>query len=86
MDKESSKYLGQYINITSEIEQKINKHAKRYGINPIICAWYEDWEDFCSDWCDGIGYSRMQARKLLHNGIGEFMLLPPGYGIIRFAI
>ena len=86
MDKESSKYLGQYINITSEIEQKINKHAKRYEINPTICAWYKDWEDFCSDWCTNIGYTRTQARKMLHNGIGEFMCLPYGYGIIRFAI
>ncbi len=86
MEKESINYLNQYINVTNEIKQKIEKHAKRYGIKAEICAWYEDWEDFCSDWCDEIGYTKTEARRLLHGGIGEFMFLPDCLGIVRFVI
>lgn len=86
MDKESIDYLNNYINVTEEIKQKINRHARRYGIKATICAWYQDWKDFCSDWCDDIGYNKTEARKLLHGGIGEFMYLPDGYGIVRFVI
>ena len=87
MDKDSIDYLRQYINVTNEIKQKIEKHANRYGIKAKICAWYEDWEDFCSDWCsENIGYCRTEARKLLHGGIGEFMFLPNYLGIVRFVI
>lgn len=87
MNKESMEYLSNYINLTDEIKQKIEKHAKRYGIEPKICAWYQDWEDFCSDWCSKqLGYTRTQARKLLHGGRGEFMYLPDGLGIVRFVI
>lgn len=86
MDERSINYLNQYINVTKEIEGKIEKHAERYGIEAAICAWYEDWEDFCSDWCsENIGYTRTQARKLLHGGIGEFMFLPYNLGIVRFS-
>lgn len=67
-------------------KQKIEAHAARYHIKAEICAWYSDWEDFCSDWCDICGYSRTEARKLYHGGIGEFMKLPEGNGIVRFAI
>ena len=86
MDKLSYDYLSHYIAVTDELEHKINKHARRYKIEPKICAWYYDWEDFCSDWCDDCGYTRTQARKLLHGGIGEFMILPNRNGIIRFVI
>lgn len=86
MDNKRINYLTQYINLTKEIEQKIEKHAKRYGIKAEICAYYEDWEDFCSDWCDFCGYTRTEARKLLHGGKGEFMILPNKLGIVRFAI
>ncbi len=86
MDKQSIDYLNRYIDLTDDIKQKIEKHAQRYVINAEICAWYSDWKDFCSDWCDHIGYTRKQARKLLHGGIGEFMFLPNGNGIVRFVI
>lgn len=73
MDKKSEEYLRQYIKLTDTIKQKIEAHAARYHIKAEICAWYSDWEDFCSDWCDICGYSRTEARKLYHGGIGEFM-------------
>lgn len=52
MDKKSEEYLRQYIKLTDTIKQKIEAHAARYHIKAEICAWYSDWEDFCSDWCD----------------------------------
>lgn len=86
MDKNSILYLNRYINITDDIEKRIDRHAKRYGIDSEICAWYADWEDFCSDWCKDHGYTRTEARRLLHGGIGEFMMLPDGLGIVRFVL
>ena len=86
MDENSIKYLSGYINVTDEVKEKIEKHAKRYGIKSEICAWYADWNDFCSDWCDNLGYTKTEARDLLHGGIGEFMTLPDGNGIIRFSL
>lgn len=87
MDRDSIAYLSAYIKVTEEIKQKIEKHAKRYGIKAEVCAWYEDWKDFCSDWCsENIGYTKTEAHKLLHGGIGEFMYLPNELGIVRFAI
>lgn len=86
MDELSIDYLKEYIYLTEEIKHKIENHAKRYNIKAEVCAWYSDWEDFCSDWCDDLGYTRTEARKLLHGGIGEFMKLPNGKGIIRFAL
>jgi hypothetical protein len=86
MDKKSEEYLSRYIKLTDKIKQKIESHANRYNIKAEICAWYSDWEDFCSDWCDGCSYTRTEARKLYHGGIGEFMNLPNGNGIVRFVI
>ena len=86
MDKHSIDYLSKYIKLTETIKQKIERHARRYNIKAEICAWYLDWEDFCSDWCDDCGYTRTAARKLLHGGNGEFMYLPDGYGIVRFVL
>ena len=76
--QESIEYLSQYISVTPVIQEKIVKHAKRYNIAPEICAWY-------SDWCEGCGYTRTEARRLLHGGKGEFMNLPGNLGMVRFA-
>ena len=86
MDKESIDYLSKYVDLTDEIKHKIKIHAKKYSVEEKICAWYSDWEDFCLDWCDGCGYTRTQVRKIYHGGIGEFMKLPNGKGIVRFVI
>ena len=65
------------------IINKIEKHMNRYKVDG-ICAYYFDWEDFCSDWCEDIGYTRTQARKKLHGGEGEFQIID-GFGIIRYT-
>lgn len=82
----SKRYLEQYITVTNPILTKICRHAKRYQISAEICAWYTDWEDFCSDWCKNLGYTRTEARKILHGGNGEFMKLPEEKGIVRFIL
>jgi len=86
MEPLSKDYLTRYIDLTDEIEKKIDRHAKRYHLEPKICAWYRDWEDFCYDWCTVCGYTRTEARKILHGGKGEFMILPERKGIIRFIL
>lgn len=65
--------------------EDIGKHAMRYALHTDVCAYYSDMEDFFSDWCS-IGYSRTEARKLMHGGHGEFMKLPDELGYIRFVI
>lgn len=77
-----SKYTIDMINnympemLTDEKAKLFIKHCNRYNVNPCICAWYDDWEDFCSEWCDDLGYSHTEARKLLnnewHGNVGEF--------------
>lgn len=83
---ESVEYLNKYIEVTDTVKAKITKHVRRYNIKPEICAWYADWNDFCSDWCDGCGYTRTEARAIRHGGHGEFMDLPHKNGIVRFVI
>ena len=85
MDKGSLEYLNQYMKVTDEIKNKIARHCNRYGIKEEICAWYSDMEDFFSDWCDNCGYTRTQARKIYHGGIGEFQTFANG-NIIRYAL
>jgi len=49
MNKHGKEYLNKHIFITAAIEKKIIAHAKRYNISGDICAYYYDWEDFCSE-------------------------------------
>ena len=85
LSEDSRKYLSRYIELTDDILLAIGKHAMRFQIPCEICAHYTDMEDFFSDWT-ALGYSRTEARKLMHGGIGEFMKLPAGAGYVRFAL
>lgn len=59
--------------LTEEQKKVLIRHCNRYEINPEICAWYDNWEDFCSDWCsDDVGLTRTEARERLNEGTGEF--------------
>lgn len=82
----SKNYIENYIGraLTNGELTAIEKHCKRYSVST-VCAWYQDWDDFCSDWCDEIGYTKTQARKLLHGGKGEFKVIHD-VGILRFEI
>lgn len=86
LKQDSIDYVEKYIGrkLTKEELKKIESHCKRYNTLR-ICAWYADWNDFCSDWCDNIGYSKKEARELLHGGRGEFKTIN-SIGILRFDI
>lgn len=87
MDKKSEEYLRQYIKLTDALKQKIEAHAARYhNQSRNLRLVVRTGKNFCSDWCDICGYSRTEARKIYHGGIGEFMKLPEGNGIVRFTI
>lgn len=73
------------LKVNEELKKKIEKHMKRFNLYNGICAYYYDWNDFCTDWCDDIGYTRTEAKKLLHGGIGEFQIIKD-LGIIRYTI
>lgn len=85
LSKRSRDYLSQYLKLTDELLLAIGKHAMRYVLKSDICAYYTDLEDFMLDWT-GIGYTRTEARVLLHGGMGEFFKLPDNLGYVRFAI
>lgn len=85
VSEKSKEYLSRYITLTEDLLLAIGKHAMRYVLKSDICAYYTDLEDFFSDWT-GIGYTRTEARVLLHSGMGEFFKLPDNLGYVRFAI
>lgn len=85
VSEKSRNYLSRYIILTENLLLSIGKHAMRYALRGDICAYYVDMEDFMSDWT-GIGYTRTEARALMHEGTGEFYKLPDGLGYVRFVI
>ena len=82
---ESVDYISKYMEVTDEHIDAIIRHCSKYNLKPKVCAWYKDIDDFYSDWCDGCGYTRTQAREIYHGGNGEFQTFPNG-NIIRYAI
>lgn len=73
--------------LTKEQVQLIVNHCNDYGIKPVLCAWYEDMDDFYSDWCDEVGYSQAEADRLFEEGTqsGEFKQFSDD-SIVRFNI
>ena len=71
--------------LTDEQKQKLIKHCNKYNIAPIICAWYEDINDFIDEWSQ-YGYSRTDARQKLkmYDNSGEFKKFSEGT-IIRLV-
>lgn len=74
--------------LTENQKQRVIKHCNIENITPCICAWYDDKEDFYSDWCEEIGYSQEDADELLNcnrDNRGEFLIFEDNQ-IIRFSI
>jgi len=74
--------------LTDEQKEIVIKHCDCYSIKPIICAWYDDTEDFYSDWVEDLGYSKDDADDLLagnRDNKEEFITFSDGQ-IIRFSI
>ena len=64
----SNEHIDDYKSKLSDTDKTILlEHCNEYNIKPTICAWYDDIEDFYSDWVDEVGYSKKAADELLHN-------------------
>lgn len=84
--REDIRYPGMYPDLDDDKIEIILKHCDYHKIEPDICAYYEDWEDFCSDWCDYIGLTEEEAREKLNGGDFEGEFIDFGdWGIIRFV-
>ena len=70
--------------LTESQKELLLKHCDSYGIKPEICAWYDNMEDFYSDWTS-VGYSKTDAKSLLSvNDGGEFKKFKNG-SIVRLV-
>ncbi len=73
--------------LSSEQKTELITHCNENDIFPNICAWYDDMEDFYSDWCGEVGYSLDNADALysLGSDSGEFLTFPDKT-IVRFSL
>lgn len=77
--KYSNEHIDDYQNkLSNEDEKKLLEHSNKYDIKPVICAWYDDLEDFYSDWVDEVGYTKKQANNLLKDNKDEFLKFKDG--------
>ena len=77
--------IDDYQNRLTENQKKlVVRHCKKYSIEPTICAWYDDMDDFYSDWVDSIGYTKTTARAMRDENRDEFKTFSNGT-IIRFV-
>ena len=80
----SLKDIDDYLNrLTEEQKEEVVNHANKYDIKPEICAWYNDEEDFLSDWCH-VGYSKEEALDKLLTEKKEFLQFNDNQ-IVRFV-
>ena len=86
INKESKDYIESNIgrNLEEHEIKKIESHMKRFNLQE-VCAWFSDWKDFCTDWCDDLEYTKTEARNRLHGGAGEFQIIKT-LGILRFTL
>ena len=70
--------------LTSEQEVILVSHSNSFNVEPNICAWYDDMDDFYSDWCDEVGYSIEMANDVYNGSDGEFLTFNDG-SIIRLV-
>lgn len=75
--------------ITEEQAQQLIKHCNKYNITPKICAWYDNMEDFYSDWCNinDLNFTKQQAKERYQEGkeTGEFCKFKNGE-IVRLVM
>lgn len=75
--------------ITQEQAQILIKHCNKFQITPDICAWYDNMEDFYSDWCNinDLNFTKQQAKERYQEGkeTGEFCKFKNGE-IVRLVM
>lgn len=88
LDEKSIEYLQVHITVTDAVIEEIESHARFYRRKARICAWYENMDDFRSEWCDILGYKEEEILSLLinHEGYrhGEIRFLKNAPGIVRY--
>ena len=72
--------------LTDTQKEQVLSHCNEKNIKPNICAWYDDMDDFYSDWCEELNYSLEDADSLLSDESGEFLEFENSASIIRFSI
>lgn len=82
--------INDYQNRLSEQQAtELIEHCNRFGIEPDICAWYDDMDDFYQDWVEdnNICKTESEADERYEYGvdIGEFKAFPNGE-IVRLVM
>ena len=81
----TTSHIDDYENrLTEEQKLTVVEHANNFELEPNICAWYNDMEDFYSDWVGELHYTEEEARRLLCENDGEFLCFDNDT-IIRFV-
>ena len=70
-NRDISDYLDR---LTGDQPKKLIDHCNKYNVCPVICAWYDDFDDFFCDWNTHVGLSESEAKRRLEEGKqeGEF--------------
>lgn len=75
--------------LSKEQAEELLKHCNEFGIHPEICAWYDDMEDFYTDWVNDnkIFQTRVEANERFTQGVlnGEFKRFTTGE-IVRLVM
>lgn len=75
--------------LNSKQSEDLLIHCDKYDIAPDICAWYDDMDDFYTDWIydNNICADEEEADKRFKTGCeeGEFLLLDDGQ-IVRLSL
>ena len=71
--------------LSNKQKNRVISHCKEHDISPVICAWYDDMDDFYSDWVDEVGYTEIAADDLLNDDGGEFLVFKDRQ-IVRFVM
>jgi len=58
--------------LNEEQKETVITHCNEFQIEPVICAWYDDMDDFYEAW-EEVGYSTEDADTLFDSSKDEFL-------------
>lgn len=64
--------------LTEEDKKHLLNHCNEFEIAPVICAWYDNLDDFFEDWVDHVGYTKETSALMLANNRDEFKQFKDG--------
>ncbi len=63
----TNKDIDDYQNrLTKEQKGILLSRCNSIELPPVICAWYDDEDDFFTDWVGEVGFSIGESRDVLH--------------------